>query len=187
MVGFSRAGVVRTLPQSSSQGHRRSQTRDPCLQPPLTPRDFRVIARRDLEREHSPDRAMCDGGAGAPLDSDEANVIETRRSVQRAIADGEASIAGAHLDDDPLFPIAIIRGRREQGLDADPGPLLAHWAPGVTRQTGTIRYRWGINPRFSVHIPSGSVRSTTGSHGEPPMRPPGPSAPLARSRISSAS
>ncbi len=75
-------------------------------------------------------------------------MIETERSIERAIADGSAAIARTGTDDDPLFPVAVLRGRRDVGLDVDAGDLLSRWAPGVTRETGAIRYRWGIYPRF---------------------------------------
>ena len=51
--------------------------------------------------------------------------------------------------DDPLFPVALLRGHELVGRAADPDALIASWAPGVTRETGSVRYRWTINPRFA--------------------------------------
>ncbi len=81
-------------------------------------------------------------------------MIQTRRSVERSIADGSSGIARAGLHDDPLFPVALIRGRRDLGLDPEIADLLTSWAPGITRETGTARYRWGINPRHARSFPS---------------------------------
>lgn len=67
----------------------------------------------------------------------------------RALLLGAAALAGTSLEDDPLFPIATLRGRRQLGLDGDESALLARWAPGLTRATGSVRYRWAINPRFA--------------------------------------
>lgn len=97
---------------------------------------------------------MWTDGLGAPLDCAEPDMIETTRSVHLALVTGAAAVSRLRPNDDPLFPIAILRGRREQGLDGDPGPLLAQWAPGLTRETGTVRYRWGINPRFAGPYPA---------------------------------
>ena len=55
--------------------------------------------------------------------------------------------------DDPLFPVAVLRGDAFIGSGSDPDALLASWAPGVTRETGAVRYRWAINPRFTGHWP----------------------------------
>jgi diguanylate cyclase (GGDEF)-like protein len=93
-------------------------------------------------------------GQDAPLDRDEPGVIETERSIERAIAEGSAAVARTRSDADPLFPVAVLRGRRDLGLDHDPANLLAGWAPGVTRETGAIRYRWGIYPRFAGSFPA---------------------------------
>jgi len=90
---------------------------------------------------------------GAPLDCDEPAVIETTRSVERAIADGSDAVTRTRPDDDPLFPIAVLRGHRDLGLEADAGTVLARWAPGVTRETGSVRYRWNINPRLAGELP----------------------------------
>ena len=77
------------------------------------------------------------------------------RRVDRARhRDGSSAVAQATLADDPFFPIAVLRGRQDLALEADAGPLLAYWAPGVTRETGTVRYRWAINPRFEGPYPA---------------------------------
>lgn len=81
-------------------------------------------------------------------------MIGTEVSIEHAIAMGSSAVAQATLADDPFFPIAVLRGRQELALEADPGPLLAYWAPGLTRETGTIRYRWAINPRFEGPYPA---------------------------------
>jgi len=50
---------------------------------------------------------------------------------------------------DPLFPIAVLRGQAFLGSPLDECALLEHWAPGVTREAGAVRYRWAIDPRFA--------------------------------------
>ncbi len=69
--------------------------------------------------------------------------------IERAIEHGSDAVAGTALTDDPLFPIAVLHGRRDLDLDADAEPLLRLWSRGVTSATGTVRYRWTINPRFA--------------------------------------
>ena len=84
------------------------------------------------------------------LDRDRhGTVITGAADPERAVEMASAAVAGIGVGADPLFPIAILRGRRQLGLDADERALLAHWAPGLTRLTGSIRYRWAINPRFA--------------------------------------
>ena len=60
----------------------------------------------------------------------------------------------ARAIDDPLFPIAVLRGDALLGSDPDPRDLLASWTPGVTRETGAVRYRWAMNPRFIAPWPA---------------------------------
>jgi GGDEF domain-containing protein len=81
-------------------------------------------------------------------------VTESEEAVDRAIAAGSSAVARTGLDEDPLCPIALLHGRRDLGLDDDPARLIAGWAPGLTRETGTVRYRWGINPRFAGSFPA---------------------------------
>jgi GGDEF domain-containing protein len=67
----------------------------------------------------------------------------------RAVELGSAALVWIGPDDDPLFPIATLRGHHQLGLEADESALLARWKPGLTRQTGSVRYRWGIDLRFA--------------------------------------
>jgi len=69
-------------------------------------------------------------------------------AVDHAIELGSAAVARATIDDDPLFPVAVLRGHKDLGLGGAPDELLARWAPGVTREAGAIRYRWAIDTRF---------------------------------------
>jgi GGDEF domain-containing protein len=84
------------------------------------------------------------------LDLEEQDRIADRPGdAALALELGSAAVAGVGPRDDPLFPVAVLRGRRDLGLDADEGALLRRWEPGLTRETGSIRYRWAINPRFA--------------------------------------
>lgn len=65
-----------------------------------------------------------------------------------------AALRSCGLYDDPLFPGAILRGKGLLGAAADPFPLLTQWAPGVTTETGSVRYRWGMNPRLVADWPA---------------------------------
>jgi hypothetical protein len=56
--------------------------------------------------------------------------------------------------DDPLFPVAVLRGDALLGSDADAAGLLASWAPGVTSEVGSVRYRWRMDPRFVLDWPA---------------------------------
>jgi GGDEF domain-containing protein len=60
----------------------------------------------------------------------------------------------ARAIDDPLFPIAVLRGDAILGSDADPMGLLESWTPRGTRETGAVRYRWAMNPKFSPVWPA---------------------------------
>lgn len=88
------------------------------------------------------------------LKHDWPDFIETGRTVPEAIRHGSSAVAGASHRDDHLFPVAIVRGHRDLGLDGDPGGLLADWAPGSTRERGAVRYRWAITPRFAGTFPA---------------------------------
>jgi GGDEF domain-containing protein len=57
-------------------------------------------------------------------------------------------------DDDHLFPTAILRGHALIGQPSSPDELLASWQAGATRETGSARYRWAINPRFADPLPA---------------------------------
>ncbi len=81
-------------------------------------------------------------------------MIDSGRTIERAIEDGSSAIARTRLDDDPLFPVAVLRGRKALGLEADADRLISRWSPGITRETGSVRYRWMINPRFAGRFPS---------------------------------
>ena len=70
-------------------------------------------------------------------------------SVDRAIERASDALRGRQTSDDPLFPIAMQRGLTLTGGETDEAAILAAWTPGITRETGAIRYRWAINPRFA--------------------------------------
>jgi GGDEF domain-containing protein len=72
-------------------------------------------------------------------------------SVWRATA-AFAATAGADLVD-PLFQPALDRARRHAGLPVDPDAIVLTWARGGTRETGAIRYRWPIDPKFALVLP----------------------------------
>jgi len=73
---------------------------------------------------------------------------------EQAIERGSAAVRQCVLSSDPLFPVAILRGRELLGSEADESPLLERWAPGVTRETGAVRYRWAVTPRFAGAFPA---------------------------------
>ena len=73
---------------------------------------------------------------------------------EQAIERGSAAVRQCVLSSDPLFPVAILRGRELLGSEADERPLLERWAPGVTRETGAVRYRWAVTPRFAGAFPA---------------------------------
>ncbi|HEY5433638.1 MAG TPA: hypothetical protein VIK13_00270, partial [Candidatus Limnocylindrales bacterium] len=79
-------------------------------------------------------------------------VIEV--DVGAAVAQISANLARLELGTDPLFPTAILRGRRLVGSPLDDRPLLAAWRPGRTRETGAIRYRWAVDPRYAGPMPA---------------------------------
>src|SRR6476469_1021040 len=55
--------------------------------------------------------------------------------------------------EDPLFPYAVLRGDAILGSDGGSSALLASWGARVARETGAIRYRWAITPRFITDWP----------------------------------
>jgi GGDEF domain-containing protein len=80
--------------------------------------------------------------------------LESTSDQRGAVDRASAAIRPLGPLDDQLFPVAVLRGRSILGLDHDERELLAFWAPGVTREIGSIRYRWAINPRFAGPSPS---------------------------------
>jgi len=74
--------------------------------------------------------------------------------ARAAIDRASATLQRCEPEDDPLFPLAIVRGHELIGRPTDPAALLSSWQPGVTRETGTVRYRWAINPRFVHPLPA---------------------------------
>jgi len=75
--------------------------------------------------------------------------VDERPNPSKAIERAADVIRRTESRADPLFPIALLRGHALVGRPADPDALIASWAKGVTRETGTLRYRWSINPRFA--------------------------------------
>ena len=65
-----------------------------------------------------------------------------------------ANLARLELGDDPLFPTAILRGRRLVGSPLDERRLLAAWRPLHARETGAIRYRWAVEPKYAGPLPA---------------------------------
>jgi len=74
--------------------------------------------------------------------------------VEAAISRTGANLAHLELGDDPLFPTAILRGRHLVGSPLDDRRLLAAWRPLHARETGAIRYRWAIDPKFAGPLPA---------------------------------
>ena len=74
--------------------------------------------------------------------------------VEAAIARIRANLARLELGDDPLFPTAILRGRRLVGSPLDERRLLAAWRPLHARETGAIRYRWAVEPKYAGPLPA---------------------------------
>jgi hypothetical protein len=74
--------------------------------------------------------------------------------VEAAISRTGANMAHLELGDDPLFPTAILRGRHLVGSPLDDRRLLAAWRPLHARETGAIRYRWAIDPKFAGPLPA---------------------------------
>ena len=71
-----------------------------------------------------------------------------------AIEHASAALRICGPSSDPMFPIALLRGKALLGQDPDATALLERWAPGVTRETGSVRYRWPINPMFAGRWPA---------------------------------
>ena len=74
--------------------------------------------------------------------------------MEAAIAKICANLARLQLGDDPLFPTAILRGRRLVGSPLEDRPLLEAWRPLRARQTGAIRYRWAVEPKYAGRLPA---------------------------------
>ena len=74
--------------------------------------------------------------------------------VEAAIARVCSNLAHLELGADPLFPTAILRGRRLVGGPLEDRPLLEAWSPLHARETGAIRYRWAIDPKFAGPLPA---------------------------------
>jgi GGDEF domain-containing protein len=78
---------------------------------------------------------------------------ERERSVEDAIAAANRNLAHLGVDDDPLFPTAILRARRRTRMPLDERVLLESWRHVTPRETGAVRYRWAISPRFVRPLP----------------------------------
>jgi GGDEF domain-containing protein len=74
-------------------------------------------------------------------------------SVAGAVARIAASLDQLGIADDPIFPTAILRGRRLIGRPIDDRALLEAWRPRLPRETGAIRYRWAVDPGFAGPVP----------------------------------
>jgi hypothetical protein len=83
------------------------------------------------------------------------------QAVAEAIDRATAAVRDCDVDADPLFPMAILRGHELVGRPADADALLASWEPLSTRLTGSVRYRWPINPRFSGPLPAWAGEEAT--------------------------
>jgi GGDEF domain-containing protein len=77
-------------------------------------------------------------------------VTDTEAAIGRVCA----NLAHLELGQDPLFPTAILRGRRLVGSPLGDRRLLAAWRPLHARETGAIRYRWAIDPKFAGPLPA---------------------------------
>lgn len=76
------------------------------------------------------------------------------RSVEAAIATTVSRLRALEPTADPLFPTAILRGRGMLGRPGDPWPLLDGWESLTVRDTGALRYRWNVNPRYPGPLPA---------------------------------
>jgi len=81
--------------------------------------------------------------------------------VEAAVARVSANLARLDLGADPLFPTAVLRGWRLVGSPVDEHRLLAAWRPGRTRETGAIRYRWAVDPKYAGPLPAWVGLETT--------------------------
>lgn len=73
--------------------------------------------------------------------------------VESSVRRAERALGTAEPHADPLFPTALQRGHRLLGRDPDPLEIIDGWPPGLTRETGAIRYPWPITPRFAPSLP----------------------------------
>jgi GGDEF domain-containing protein len=76
--------------------------------------------------------------------------VALMESAQRATD----AVSVCELFSDPLFAVAMLRGKVRLGLHADHADILARWAAGVTRESGAARYRWAIDPRLGTEWPA---------------------------------
>jgi GGDEF domain-containing protein len=76
-------------------------------------------------------------------------------ALVRAAADrGTGGLRGLrHPLTDPLFPAAVLRGRRLLGAPLDPDLLLDTWRGAHARREGSARYLWAIDPAFAGALP----------------------------------
>ncbi len=81
-------------------------------------------------------------------------MLALQGDAEAAIARASANFRRLEVGDDPLFPTAILRGRRLLGCPLDDRSLLAAWRPGRTRETGAVRYRWAVDPRHAGAPPA---------------------------------
>jgi GGDEF domain-containing protein len=83
------------------------------------------------------------------------------RGVEAAMARASRNLARLGLDDDPLFPTAVLRARRRTRMPLDECALLEAWRTTTPREAGAARYRWPISPRFTRSLPSWVGREDT--------------------------
>ena len=54
---------------------------------------------------------------------------------------------------DPLFPTAVLRGRRLVGAPVDEDAVVEVWRSRKTREVGSLRYHWEMNPLYAGPLP----------------------------------
>ncbi len=82
-------------------------------------------------------------------------------AIDVAVAHICANLARCELGEDPLFPTAILRGRRLVGRPLDERRLLDAWRPLWVRETGAVRYRWAVEPKYAGPLPAWIGPETT--------------------------
>lgn len=55
---------------------------------------------------------------------------------------------------DPLFPTAVLRGRRLIGTPIDGDTLIDTWCDRKTGEIGSVRYRWDVDPLLAGPLPA---------------------------------
>ena len=81
----------------------------------------------------------------SPGPADDAGRFAVEAAVERATV----AILAADPREDLLFPVAMLRGQSLVGRRLDPDELVRDWSRLTPRETGSVRYPWALNPRFS--------------------------------------